>query len=874
MEESTLHIIIAALLLLFPIACLVSCVVAAAFEIQDEEEQRMVSRLKLPVSIVGNAVSYLIVFAFLFPYQNPVSVIVRLTALRCSYQDFIRLAMTSLICLACAVLIPAVLLFIVQGTLDFSAMNKKGISTIMLVLSVSIVPIIAACAVGGAGADDISIIEVCRKTVSEKQAILSQELEEDKGSYVILHNNGFLDYEADSLYLSSDEDHLQNYLVKRVKIEKGGDLRINMNGKDGISLKRAGGSVVYLSSWDEKLLDSVQIPGLEEEEAYRKTGDKWEVVLLVEPEEEPVTVGTPVFSADSGFYDSEFDLTITSEEGTRIYYTLDGSNPTAKSDQYTGPIHVYNKSGEPNRFRSIKEVTPHYLEKPEKILGELVDKAFVVRAVSVDSDGNLSEIATHTYLIDLEKYKQSRVISLVSDPDNLFGETGIYVNGPLYDEWYRKAFEKWDGKGAIDISQAPVRNYQQRGIQSEREANLEIVGNDGIETNQRVGIRIQGASARSFVQKRFSINARKEYGNGQIENAPIGGADIDKMVLREGEANALSHMILKGRDVAVLDSVPVSVFLNGEFWGQTFLFEKYDERYFREKYNILKDNACFLRIGYSDTLGVEERIEYDSLQESIRQIVSESDEKIKYEKLNQLCDMQSYVDYLCANFYLANCDFSEHKNLLLWRSYFQQDDKDADGRWRWGMYDMDLLQWSGANSEGVEKEWMLNPFTMTAFGCPIEEQMMFKGVKDCSEFRQQFAITIMDMANTNFSVDNVKRIEEYVPEFSVPEFFLYRMRYAVKYVAEEFSLSPVPEPVTLTSNRSGAPITLNTITPELENGTWSGQYFTDYPVTVTANEDGFSHWEVTINGKTKTLQDKTIEVPVEKGGVQIYAVYQ
>jgi hypothetical protein len=136
----------------------------------------------------------------------------------------------------------------------------------------------------------------------------------------------------------------------------------------------------------------------------------------------------------------------------------------------------------------------------------------------------------------------------------------------------------------------------------------------------------------------------------------------------------------------------------------------------------------------------------------------------------------------------------------------------------------------------------------------------------------------MDVANTNFSLSNVEKVlEEYGEDISYDHYFFQeRPNYIFQYMAEEFDLKGTLETVTLSSNVSGSPITLNTITPELssEDETWSGTYFTDYPVTVTADADGFDHWEVTSGNRAKTYTDLTINVPIDEGGVEIYAVFK
>ena len=53
------------------------------------------------------------------------------------------------------------------------------------------------------------------------------------------------------------------------------------------------------------------------------------------------TVATPEFSVDSGAVNSGTEVTITcSTEGAKIYYTTDGSEPTASSTEYTAAISV------------------------------------------------------------------------------------------------------------------------------------------------------------------------------------------------------------------------------------------------------------------------------------------------------------------------------------------------------------------------------------------------------------------------------------------------------------------------------------------------------------------------------------------------------
>ena len=54
------------------------------------------------------------------------------------------------------------------------------------------------------------------------------------------------------------------------------------------------------------------------------------------------TVATPTFSVEAGTQYNPFSVEITAEEGATVYYTLDGTEPTEESAQYTEAIAINN----------------------------------------------------------------------------------------------------------------------------------------------------------------------------------------------------------------------------------------------------------------------------------------------------------------------------------------------------------------------------------------------------------------------------------------------------------------------------------------------------------------------------------------------------
>jgi hypothetical protein len=299
------------------------------------------------------------------------------------------------------------------------------------------------------------------------------------------------------------------------------------------------------------------------------------------------------------------------------------------------------------------------------------------------------------------------------------------------------------------------------------------------------------------------------------------------------------------------------------------------EEFFSEYYNVDENNIIQARDGATVTEGTDAENSFEYLTDYVSSYDMAEEEN--YTKLLQMMDMQSYIDYWAVNIYVGNMDVTEEWNIVAWRTAVKEDEKYGDGRWRWVFYDMDLHLVAARNMANVDTDAEVNSFNARFHPVSIDEGIFWKAFIVNPQFCRQFVLSFMDIANTNFSLANVEEVlEEYGYDISYNDyFFRERPKYMFQYLAEEFGLTGTQETVTLSSNKAGSPVTLNTITPELSSeGSWSGTYFTDYPVTVTAPSSDFDHWEVTSGGETEIYGDTTIEVPVVKGGVEIYAVFR
>lgn len=810
--------------------------------------KKFVFKCSLAMNVVINFLAFQCVHTKYLNCSNVFKKFLEIIRLDCSFQDVSTLSESLIVCLIISIFVGACMRWFFWKRVGGLSAERRGM--ILLILAITCIPVIIGYNIGSSGVKNIIIHEICRKTT----------IEEDKEiSYIVLYNKGVLCCKWDIIYLS-DDDESWKYEFHNIEIPAGGMYQITMDADRSIDIRKKGGTTVYLAIQKENILDSVTVPALLEDMGYRRAAageDIWETYTLIGKSDD---VAPPSFSCASGFYQDAFELTIESDPDTVIYFTLDGSVPTAESILYQDAVHV-------DPFVSEQSQT--------------AGKAFIVRAVAINDAGNTSEIATATYFVGLGQYHDRTVVSLIADPDDLFGDNGIYVAGKEYDDWYAAKSEAETGgtEEIADTEQAPIPNYLKRGEEWERIAEFEFFENGMEVFSQPVGIRIQGSDiTRTREARRFSVYSRKKYsGSKWFYESLFGEKASHSIVLRDGFINVFSQIIVSDRDVAVQPGKPVSVFLNGKFWYETYMQEKYSPSYFSETYGIHSDNVVILQIGWPDDVTDEVLEIYNDITGFLN--THDLSQTQDYEMLGDIIDIQSFIDYSCINVYLANMDTSDSKNTLLWRTEMKENDAYGDGRWRWGLYVMDLLTYNTRNAVGVATNAELDSFSVCGLYViegAFNQQPLYSALRRNPDFCKQFVLTFMDLINTDFSVNNMtQKLEEWGFDISYDDYFFQnRAGYITKYMEEEFALTGTQEKVTLTVNDpDGGEVILNTIKPQFQNGLWSGVYYTDYPVSITAIANrGYEFAGWTIDGVP--MEEAALEVAVEKGGIDIHAIFK
>lgn len=465
------------------------------------------------------------------------------------------------------------------------------------------------------------------------------------------------------------------------------------------------------------------------------------------------------FSQKSGFYDSGFSLELTANDGEKIYYTTDGTDPrtSATREEYTAPIEIKDRSNDPNVVSAVptEMISGNFNEfsfgegdfwcNKKAPSDNAVDKCTVIRASSEKSDGSVSQSFSGSFYIGsaeehIKGLKESceaaghdlAVMNITMDYADLFdSKIGIYVKGDIFS----KALEDYKASGE-SIENETARqldaNYKQRGKEWERDCHIELneISAEGNVTNalsQDCGIRIQGNYSRSDLQKGFRLYARKKYGEKKfnyevfegLKNASDETIDSFKtLTLHAGGNCAFTakfndtywQSLMTELDGSTKASRPCVVYLNGEYWGLYVLEEDYSDNYFESHYGVNKDDVVVYK-GDAETYQSGYKLDEGKLPEG------ETDEgyffkeltdffashkdlsaQTDYEEFSKLVDTDSVRDYFLAEVWINNKWDWPGKNWSMWKVQNTDSSNEyADGKWRFMFYD---VEFGGVSGEG------------------------------------------------------------------------------------------------------------------------------------------------------------------------------
>lgn len=487
-------------------------------------------------------------------------------------------------------------------------------------------------------------------------------------------------------------------------------------------------------------------------------------------ETETVVMDQPkvYFSAKSGFYDSLSVELSCPIEGAVIYYTTDGSTPSDASNKYEGAIALSDPTPGKNVYASRKD----YCSDSDYVPMNPVTKANIIRAVAYFNDGTVSEVTCGTYFIGKDRaalYADAPVISLVTDADNLFDEdTGIFILGNSYKNWLAE-----DSANATKPSYQVFGNFSNKGKAWERPVSFEVIAADGDNYFANMGLRMKGASTRTYLQKSMKLIAREEYGTKNVKYPLIpgntkssGDGEVTKyksFVLRNGGndngwtklRDPFLQSFMSERSMETQQSAPCVVFLNGEYWGLYTITEDYSDSYFEANYDVPKENVVVVKCGEIEE-GTEEDI---ALYNEFYDFVVENDmtDSANYEAVKNMLDVEGFIEYCAFEFYIFNHDaFDKDNNWALWRVREADDSTPvSDGKWRMMLYDTEFSSGVYGNTQEYNEDNIssyIDPSLDSEDGFNCERPLIhvFRSLYENEEFRHDLIVTMCDERNYDF----------------------------------------------------------------------------------------------------------------------------
>lgn len=424
------------------------------------------------------------------------------------------------------------------------------------------------------------------------------------------------------------------------------------------NLSAAGEYAVVLARPDGEIVDRVWLPEQYRDITYGRRSGSGECFYFSEMTPGRANTGetyqgraaTPEFSVKGGLYQQGDVLTVdlTAPSDCRVYYTTDCTDPTEQSTPYTGPITITEQTV--LRVRAFKDgCMPSYMD-------------------------------TQSYLFAAKNGSGAvYTVSLVSDPYNLTSdEAGILVEG--------------SGR---------TPNYNQDW---EREAHVEIYDCEGkLILSQECGMRQQGQTCRAEPQQCFKLIARGEYGDSLFRGHIFSRRDYDvckAILIRNSSDDAnktrMRDSVLQtlAEDTSVLyqETEVCVVYLNGEYWGHYNLREAVNPTLICINEGWTGDEDALDYVLKNDTVLQGSDETFQNLLAYLKANDPNTDEA--YQKIDAAIDIQNYIEYMSIEIFCGNTDPS---NVKRYRN------PNADGKWRWVLYDID---WSFLQDTNSIARWL------------------------------------------------------------------------------------------------------------------------------------------------------------------------
>lgn len=571
---------------------------------------------------------------------------------------------------------------------------------------------------------DLSAQLKINELMADNQMTIADPDQGDFGDWIEILNLGNTSIDLTGYGLSDDSEDLKKWVFPNGTIIPGNTFMLIWADNDNVGLHTnfrlsRSGETLILTDAQSVVLDSIAFAEQIEDVSYGRLNDggtEW--VFFSRPSPGSTNSGgsselvaAPAkFSHESGFYEGKQTVSLTAQSpGAKIYYTLDGSNPSQSSSIYVNPV--------------------------------VLDTTSVLRCIQLEQGYLPSPVITKTYLID--ESTTLPVFSIVTDPENLWSQdSGIYVEGKDYVwAWFAGNFwQPWERECFVEFWES---NRKQK-------------------ISQGAGLRISGALTRTASQKALRIIARSEYGKKKFSYKFFKNKDIssfNEIVLRGSGNDWAGTMMADGMMATIVSGQmdidygsyrPAILFLNGVYWGIHNIREKIGDDFIKENHYVDKDNIDLL--SQIDDPREGDFIAYHELLDFINS--NSMTNASNYEYVESKIDIPEYINYYVTQIYYSNHDWPAG-NIKYWRT------RDEYGIWRWILFDTDL---AFKNFSANTMTWVTNPLPDQPGA-----RVLFNGLIENEKFQKLFLDTYQYHMATTFSTDRLIGIIDSLQSAIQPE---------------------------------------------------------------------------------------------------------
>ena len=467
------------------------------------------------------------------------------------------------------------------------------------------------------------------------------------------------------------------------------------------------------------------------------------------------------FSHAADFYAENIEVELTAADNAQIYFTTDGNDPEII------PAHLYDGAILLNAGPDVRVTT--------------------IKAISV-VDGKQSKIYTRSFVMgeDVEdRFTEDTLVFVLStDPYNLYDyEYGIAVPGKIYDDYVAEHPNQ-------EIPYNAPGNYYMSGRESERDMYVEVFESDGDNViSQAAGARVVGGYSRVVDQKSFRLIARTEYDpeNGKFKYAFFDDAvdaegnpilEYDRLTLRNGAndrefagvRDELSQQLAQDYGFpCIQNTTPCAVFLNGEYYGYSWLHENFNEDYLATQFGGNKE-----QYGIIENIEVPEPEEGEVIEQPLKDYLAMTEyydkdltnDKI-FEEYCELVDVENLMQYYCMQIFISNKDWPGN-NFKAFRYYPAEGEEITsefmDGKWRFLFFDAEYA-WAlyGEGYRLMTLSDLLSGRHMSG------KSKALNALLARDDMRQLYANIMCDLTAYAFSPDHIKEVLDELIEISDPE---------------------------------------------------------------------------------------------------------